>query len=177
MRRRYTSDEFHVFIDDVLGRVPDVGLGTDVIVGFPGEDDEAFRKTCRLVEQIPFNNIHVFSFSARQGTGAYQMGGQVRGDVIAERSKILHRLADQKKKAFYERQIGRELRVLFEERDATGRFVGFSDNYVKVGVETDEDLSNHVRRVHVSDVVDRGVNRPPLAVGEMTVADMRSVRT
>jgi len=170
MRRKYTSDEFSVFIDDVLGRVGDVGLGTDVIVGFPGEDDAAFRRTYRLIEQIPFNNIHVFSFSARQGTGAFQMGNQVPGDVIAERSRILHRLADQKKKAFYERQIGNELRVLFEERDATGRFVGFSDNYVKVGVATNEDLSNCVRRVRVNDVLDRGKNRLPLAIGEIARA-------
>jgi threonylcarbamoyladenosine tRNA methylthiotransferase MtaB len=167
MRRRYTSREFRKFIDYVLERVPDIGLGTDVIVGFPGEDEDAFRNTRRLVEDMPFNNIHVFSFSSREGTGAHRMNDAVLGNVIAERSKLFHRLADRKKRQFYERQCGEVLRVLFEERNADGRFVGFTDNYVKVGVETDRDLCNRIEDVRVMGVTDQGAHRPPLAVGAL----------
>jgi threonylcarbamoyladenosine tRNA methylthiotransferase MtaB len=167
MRRKYTSREFREFVGDALERVPDIGLGTDVIVGFPGEDEGAFRNTCRLVEEIPFNNIHVFSFSAREGTGAHRMTDRVPGNVIAERSRVLHRLADEKKRAFYERQTGRVLRVLFEERNGTGHVVGFTDNYVKVGVETDRDLSNRFGDVRVTGVIGQGAHRPPLAIGEL----------
>jgi len=166
MRRKYTSEEFREFIDRVLERVPDIGLGTDVIVGFPGEDENAFSNTYRLVEEMPFNNIHVFSFSAREGTGAHRMTGAVPGNVIAERSRVFHKLADAKKRRFYQNQTGRVLRVLFEERNADGRFVGFSDNYVKVGVKTDRDLSNCINDVRVTGVIDQGAHRPPLATGE-----------
>jgi threonylcarbamoyladenosine tRNA methylthiotransferase MtaB len=167
MRRKHTSEDYRAFIDDIVERIPDVGLGTDVIVGFPGEDHQAFENTCRLVETIPFNNIHVFSFSAREGTGACGMADQVPGDVIARRSKILHRVADQKRMAFYERQKGQTLRVLFEESASTGHFIGFSDNYVKVGVETRMDLSNRLGRVRIVDVTRPWSHRPPLAVGEL----------
>ena len=175
MRRKYTSREYRKYIDCVLERVPEIGLGTDVIVGFPGEDDRAFRRTVRLVDEIPFNNIHVFSFSARAGTGAHRMDNAVPAGVIAERSKILHQLAGQKKRAFYRSQRGRVLRVLFEERDSAGRFVGFSDNYVKVGVRTDHDLSNRLGRVRVTDVIDRGPNRLPLAVGKLVRRGERDI--
>jgi threonylcarbamoyladenosine tRNA methylthiotransferase MtaB len=167
MRRKYTAKAFREFIDVILERVPDIGLGTDAIVGFPGEGEEAFRNTYRLVEAIPFNNIHVFSFSAREGTGAHRMNDRVPGDVIAERSRILHDLADEKRRAFYDQQTGRVARVLFEERNADGRFVGFTDNYTKVGVETERDLNNRFGDVRVTGVIAQGTHRPPLAVGEL----------
>jgi threonylcarbamoyladenosine tRNA methylthiotransferase MtaB len=144
MRRKYTVSEYEAFIEDVLRRVPDVGLGTDVIVGFPGETESAFRRTCAVIERLPFNNIHVFSFSAREGTGAYGMSDRLPGDVVAGRSRVLHDLARAKKQEFYERQIGRTLRVLFEEPRGDGRYVGFSDNYVKVAVVSEADLTNRL---------------------------------
>ena len=98
-------------MEDVIERVPGVGLGTDVIVGMPGEDDAAFENTVRLIDEFPFTNIHVFSFSAREGTSAYNMSDAVPPHVIAERSRILHRLADRKRHAFYEDQIGGMHRV------------------------------------------------------------------
>ena len=95
------------------------------------------------------------------------MTNAVAGNVIAERSRIFHRLADQKKRRFYERQRGEVLRVLFEERAAAGRFVGFTDHYVKVGVETDRDLCNRFGNVRVTGLIDQGAHRPPLAIGEL----------
>ncbi len=167
MRRRYTTDELRKFFDGVIERVPHVGLGTDVIVGFPGESDEAFGNTCRFVEAVPFNNVHVFSFSAREGTGAHYVANAVPRDVVARRSALLRRLAATKRRDFCRAQRGQVARVLFEERDQTGRFVGFADNYVKVGVETDRDLANRMGLVRVTGVIDRGSSRPPLAMGEL----------
>jgi threonylcarbamoyladenosine tRNA methylthiotransferase MtaB len=169
MRRRYTAAEFIQFIDEVRSRVPGIGLGTDVIVGFPGEDDVAFDRTRQLIESVPFTNTHVFSFSAREGTGAFGLSDAVPGGVIAERSKILHRVGDANKKEFYRNQFDVLHRVLFEERDALGRYVGFSDNYVRVAVRTVDDLSNRLARVRVNGLSDRDAERdtPLVATGDL----------
>lgn len=169
MRRRHSAAEYVEFVESVRARVPGVGLGADVMAGFPGEDEAAFETTCRLVESIPFANVHVFGFSAREGTGAWAMRDRVPGGEIARRSRVLHEIAESKKREFYSNQRGRRLRVLFEERAASGHFMGFSDNYVKVGVVADEDLSNRMGIVSVTDVaVPKDAARAPLlAVGEL----------
>ncbi len=169
MRRKHTATDFLEFVDRVRSRVPGAGIGTDVMVGFPGEDERAFENTCRLVESLPFANVHVFSFSAREGTGAWAMPGRVPGGEIARRSRELHRIADTKKGEFYANQIGERLRVLFEERLPTGHFVGFSDNYVKVGVVTEADLSNRMGVVEVASVLPprRDDRAPLLAAGPL----------
>ena len=172
MRRKYTAGQYRAFIEDVAERVPNVGLGTDVIVGFPGEDDRAFERTCRFVEALPFNNIHVFSFSAREGTGAYRLENQVPGAVIAERSRIMHRIAAGKKREFYEAQVGRVVRVLFEERLTDGRYVGFTDNYVKVAVETPLELANCFGNVLITHLDEPLAHRPLLAVGELVWSEL-----
>ena len=181
MRRKYTVRDYVEFVERVLGRVEGIGFGTDVIVGFPGEDEKGFENTCRVVESLPYANIHVFSFSAREGTGAYGMGEKIPGGEIARRSKTLHAIANEKKREFYASQEGRILRVLFEERAASGHWVGFSDHYVKVGVEAGEegsrggerhstkDLSNRIGFVEVASVRPprKGDPTPLLALGEL----------
>ena len=97
MRRKHTVTDFLEFVERVRSRVPGIGIGTDVMVGFPGEDERAFENTCRLVESVPFANVHVFSFSAREGTGAWAMSDRVPGGEIARRSKALHRIAERTK--------------------------------------------------------------------------------
>lgn len=174
MRRKYTRAEYENFVEDVLMRVPDIGLGTDVMVGFPGEDDTAFRNTCDAVECMPFNNVHVFSFSAREGTGALSMQDQVAPDLIAERSRIIHDLARRKKQRFYESQVGRTLRVLFEERRSDGRFAGFSDSYVKVAVESDDDVSNQLVEVTIAGVDDVDGLGTMVATGELDKLNSRA---
>jgi len=169
MRRKYTAAEYRTFMDDALDRVPGIGFGTDVIVGMPGEDEAALENTARLIDEFPFTNIHVFSFSAREGTSAFTMSDAVSPEVIAERSRILHRLADRKRRAFYESQIGEQHRVLFEERDAAGRWIGFSDNYVKIAVEGDS-LANHIGRVVVHGV-STDERHPIVALGDVVDID------
>lgn len=153
MRRRYTADEYRAFMEGVVERVPNVGLGTDIMVGFPGESDAAFENSVEMITALPYTHIHVFSFSARPRTTAYGMDGKVPADVIRARSERMHRLGEMKKADFYAAQEGRVHRVLFEERAASGAFVGFTDNYVKVSVETGADLSNRMAGVRVTGLV------------------------
>jgi threonylcarbamoyladenosine tRNA methylthiotransferase MtaB len=168
MRRNYTAGEFRQFVEILLRRVPAAGLGTDVMVGFPGESEEAFERTHELVESIPFTHIHVFSFSARKGTAAYLMKNKVPADIIRRRSDVMHRLGEKKKEAYYKGSVGKSLRVLFEERESGGFYVGFSDNYVKVGIESSQELANRFRWVNIEGVRRLELSDSLLATGRIT---------
>jgi threonylcarbamoyladenosine tRNA methylthiotransferase MtaB len=147
MNRRYTAETYRAFLEGVLDEVPDVGLGTDVIVGFPGETDESFERTCRLLESIPFAYFHVISYSKRYGTKASRLPAQVPTGTIKERSERLRDLSFRKRRAFAERFVGREVEVLFEQKDENGLWTGFTGNYLRVGVASAEPLRNRLRRV------------------------------
>lgn len=161
MKRRYTGAEFATFIERVAHRVPDVCLGTDVMVGFPGEDEAAFTTTRTMLADLPLAYFHVFSYSERPHTYAQRYTEQVPSAVTKERSRILRELSARKKAAFYRRFVGRTVRVLFERREDSGRYTGFSDNYIKVGVETAGDLANRLLQVRL-----RGVGKG-LALGRV----------
>ena len=117
--------------------MPDILLGTDLMVGFPGESDADFEASCRLLRETPLAYAHVFTFSERAGTAAARMSDKITPAVKKERSKILHRISEQEKETFYRRFIGREVRVLTEEQDTLGRWLGFSDNYLRVRLAAD----------------------------------------
>ncbi|HEY7697863.1 MAG TPA: tRNA (N(6)-L-threonylcarbamoyladenosine(37)-C(2))-methylthiotransferase MtaB [Vicinamibacteria bacterium] len=147
MNRRYTAEGYRDFVGGVLEEVPDVGLGTDVIVGFPGETDQSFERTYRLLESIPFAYFHVFSYSKRYGTRAAKLSEHVPTETIKERSERLRDLSSQKRRAFAERFLGREVEVLFEQKDESGLWTGLTGNYLRVGVASAEPLRNQLRRV------------------------------
>ncbi|MFQ6113058.1 MAG: tRNA (N(6)-L-threonylcarbamoyladenosine(37)-C(2))-methylthiotransferase MtaB [bacterium] len=153
MRRLYTVSEYVEFLQMVIERIPNVCLGTDVMVGFPGEGDAEFARTYHLLQELPFAYFHVFSFSERNGTAAVKMKDKVDLNVKKERSQILRKLSSQKRKTFYEQQIGKTVSVLMEERNGFGLFQGFTDNYVKVGVPSELELSNRLVNVAVKQVI------------------------
>ena len=154
MNRRYTPDDYRAFVEQVLTVVPDVGLGTDVIVGFPGETDERFESTYRFIESLPFAYLHVFSYSKRYGTKAARHDGHVGSNVIKERSQALRDLSARKKRAFGERFLGNTVEVLFEQQDESGLWTGLTGNYLRVGVVSPEPLKNTIRSVVVNEVTD-----------------------
>ena len=149
MKRRYTRADFTAFIERVAARVPGVCLGTDAMVGFPGEDEAAFANTRLLLADLPLAYCHVFSYSERPHTYAQRYTGPVPPADIQARSRILRELNARKKTAFYRGSIGRTVRVLFERLEDSGLHTGFSDNYLKVGVEASEDLSNRMAMVRL----------------------------
>jgi threonylcarbamoyladenosine tRNA methylthiotransferase MtaB len=170
MRRHYTSREFEEFVRLFISRVPGAGLGTDVLVGFPGEDDAAFEESYALVERLPFTHIHTFSFSARKGTAAYLMKNRVHSEAITSRSERMRALGEKKKEQFYSNLRGETVRVLFERCETSGYHTGFSDNYVKVGVLHDGDLANRFGLVRVDGVTSTGPGDVTIATG--TVIEM-----
>jgi len=115
--------------------MPNLGLGTDIMVGFPGETETHFETSRRFVEKMPFSYLHVFSYSDRPKTAANYFDDKCHPTAIRERSAVLHDLAVKKKGAFYASHIGRTEDVLFEMAESDGLRKGFTRSYVRVGVE------------------------------------------
>lgn len=134
MGRRYSRDAYMETVAYALERIPHLGLGTDIIVGFPGEDDAAFDNTLSLVEALPFSNLHIFPYSRRPGTRAALMPDGVPSDVKKRRSATLKALGDRKRADFAEHFVGRPVSVLIEriKGDATG--TGWSREYIPAQV-------------------------------------------
>lgn len=155
MRRKYSIAEFSDFALQADEMVENLCLGTDVIVGFPGESDASFEETYALLERLPFAYFHVFSYSERKGTLSAKRGEKVPGHVISERSRRLRKLSDLKREVYYGRFLGETDLVLFEQMKK-GRWIGMTSRYVKVGVEFDGDLGNQILPVRL-DRIENGV--------------------
>lgn len=152
MKRLYTVEAFQRFIEKAARLVPDILIGTDIMVGFPGEEDSDFEASCRLLEESPLAYAHVFTYSERPGTASARLDGKVPPAVKKQRSRDIHRLSEAQKRAFYQRMIGKSLRWLSEERDEQGRWLGFTDNYVKVAVSHKGLEANRFARVIVEKI-------------------------
>ena len=164
MGRRYSANEYREFAEDAASRVPGLGLGTDVIVGFPGETDAAFERTRAWLASLPFASYHVFSYSPRAGTRAIRAPARVPPPVIAGRSRVLRAESDRRRREFAERHVGEVVEVLFEKQDRCGRWTGLTDSYLRVGVVSAKPLENALRRVLVASVAPES---PGLAVGAL----------
>ncbi|HZS11752.1 MAG TPA: tRNA (N(6)-L-threonylcarbamoyladenosine(37)-C(2))-methylthiotransferase MtaB [Nitrospirales bacterium] len=103
MKRRYTVAEYAAFVERAAARVPDIAIGTDVMVGFPGETEAAFERTVRLSNDLPFSYLHVFSYSERPGTAANRLPDTVPSSIIAARSRTVSDISRAKRLAFYRR--------------------------------------------------------------------------
>ena len=132
MHRKYRAAQYRERMLAAYERMPDAAFGADVMVGFPGETNEDFEATRRLIEELPFTYLHVFPFSRRPGTPADRMKAQVNGVLLRERSRILRELAAEKNLRFRERHLGRTLRVLTLSETASDGTLALSDNYIKV---------------------------------------------
>ena len=152
MNRRYTSAEYAEKCRILRKYFDDPALTTDVIVGFPGETEEEFGASYDFVDSIDFYETHIFKYSRRNGTKAAVMPDQVSEQVKAERSAAMIGLGERKRAAYEKRYVGREVEVLVEE-DAVmdGRCVqvGHTKEYIKVALESNEDLKNRIVKVRI----------------------------
>jgi threonylcarbamoyladenosine tRNA methylthiotransferase MtaB len=137
MRRKYKSDLYRSRIERIKKRMPDCGIGVDVIVGFPGETDDHFLDTYHFLNELPVSYLHVFPYSERPNTTARKMQGVVPVKTRGERTTQLRSLSEKKKRAFYESQLGNSRPVLFESEVRNGMMQGYTDNYVRVAAEYD----------------------------------------
>ncbi|HJT22666.1 MAG TPA: tRNA (N(6)-L-threonylcarbamoyladenosine(37)-C(2))-methylthiotransferase MtaB [Nitrospira sp.] len=168
MNRPYRVREYVDLVERALRAIPDLGLGTDLMVGFPGESERSFNKTLSLVEGLPFSYFHVFPYSPRPGTAALKLPDGVPVAIARQRAKRLSELSREKSMAFAQRYVGSTVSVLFEKCEMDGFRLGTTANFLRVGVSSPRELVNTIRSVVVSGTSDRW------ALGQL-VAEDRSI--
>ena len=154
MNRRYGVREYEELVEQALQLMPDLGLGTDLMVGFPGEDDQAFENTMQTATRLPFSYFHVFSYSSRPGTAAARLEPQIPPATIRQRSKTLAELSRTKTLAFYQRHIGRTVSVLFEQGERDGFRTGTTANFTRVAVAAEAVAAGSIHPVTITGVMD-----------------------
>jgi threonylcarbamoyladenosine tRNA methylthiotransferase MtaB len=172
MGRRYDTAFYTRLVHRIRAVMPGVAVHGDLIVGFPTEDDGAWQRTLELVGAIAFAGIHVFRYSARPGTPAVRMAGQVDEATKKARAAQLLELAAEGRARFAAEHLGREVAVLFESRLPDGRWRGHAESHILVATnprQADADLENAIGHVRVTGV-DSAV--PELAVGKLVRLDL-----
>jgi threonylcarbamoyladenosine tRNA methylthiotransferase MtaB len=147
MNRKYTAEEFCESVQYLRKYFDHPAITTDVIVGFPGETEEEFEETRRFLEKIHFYEMHVFKFSIRKGTRAERMPDQIPEQVKSARSEILINLAKKMSEEFRQEELGSEVCVLMEEEveiDGQKFWTGFTKDYVRYAVKSEENLHNRL---------------------------------
>ncbi|MFA5575756.1 MAG: tRNA (N(6)-L-threonylcarbamoyladenosine(37)-C(2))-methylthiotransferase MtaB [Tissierellaceae bacterium] len=151
MNRKYGPEDYKKIVGLIREYMPDAGITTDIIVGFPGETDDEFNETCEFVRDIGFSRIHVFKYSPRRGTPAAKYEGQVHGNIKSQRSEKLISLGKEMMKEFNSKFIDRNLSVLFEEESKRQKdyIEGYTRNYIRVKAENNASLIGQVVDVRI----------------------------
>lgn len=150
MQRKHKIKPFAKFVEWAAKAVPDIGLGTDIMVGYPTEGDAEFLNTREVLTDLPFFYFHVFTYSDRPGTPSFQLKPKVPHQVKKERTRNLIELSERKRRAFYTAHLGVTTPVLFETME-DGFWTGYTENYMRVHVRCDESLENQIRNVKLSE--------------------------
>ena len=154
MNRHYTADEYRTIVRNLRAAFENAAITTDIMVGFAGETDEEFAKSLAFAEEIAFAKVHVFAYSRRPGTRAYDMGDQLTNAVKEARSHEMIRVTTATQQAFFKAQIGRTEEVLFEREIQKGVWEGYSMNYTPVAVASGTSLAGEIRSVRIESCTD-----------------------
>jgi threonylcarbamoyladenosine tRNA methylthiotransferase MtaB len=160
MNRPYSSAYYRDLIHHIVGLMPDVAIGVDVLAGFPGETHGAFEKTCNLIEELPVAYLHVFPFSRIEGTAAAALPDAIPPGEIKKRCEHVRGIGQAKRTEFYQKAVGSTCEVLIEgKRDRVkGRLKGLTRNYISVVVEGDDECMNRLVQVRITKVKDGRVS-------------------
>lgn len=149
MNRHYTADEYADIVNNIRRIFDNPSITTDIMVGFAGETDEEFEQSLSFTDMISFAKVHVFSYSRRKGTVADKMPQQVLEQTKNQRSKIMIEHTDKKRLEFLQSQVGRVEDVLFEIKNRSGYFEGYTKNYTPVYLDTDADIIGKIVQVKI----------------------------
>ena len=149
MNRHYDTAEYRRIVNTLRSVFPNAAITTDMMVGFAGETEEEFAKSLAFAKEIAFAKVHVFAYSRRPGTVAYNMPGQVTNAVKEERSRALIAATEETRRVFMQQQLGRTEPVLFEQEAAKNVWEGYTANYTPVHVASQEALSGKILPVYL----------------------------
>lgn len=151
MNRQYERELYQDFVLQAVDTIPDIGISTDVLVGFPGETPLLFDETLKFLENLPLFFMHIFPFSPRAGTPAYSFPEQVPDSEIDRRVDLLIELSKSKRKRFYEESQNTVRTVLFEEKE-NEYWQGYTDNYIRVLSKSPGSLENKLCHVRLENI-------------------------
>jgi len=137
MGRNYSKEEFAVFIEQAIKLIPDICLGSDVIVGFPGETDDDFEECKNFLQSLPLAYLHVFSYSRREGTLAAAFQNQIASKISALRHKILTQRGIELSSRFLLSQKNKTA-LIIPEKSFDGILTGWTDNYIRTSISIQE---------------------------------------
>ena len=144
MNRKYNTNMYRKKVNLIKKYFPDVALTTDIIVGFPGETEIDFEDTLNFVKEIGFSKVHVFKYSPRKGTPAFDFKNQVDGNTKKDRSNRLINLSDELSKKFLSDNLFKQHEVLFEENTNGNKLTGYSRNYIRFSIPYIEGVKNKI---------------------------------
>jgi threonylcarbamoyladenosine tRNA methylthiotransferase MtaB len=157
MARKTTPESFRELVAAARDVMPEVAITTDIIAGFPGETEAEFAKTLDFVHEMDFAGGHVFTYSARPGTGAARMKGQVKIGLRKTRNHILHDALEESAKSYRQKFVGERLSVLWESTSEMGEWgwqmEGYTENYLRVQALAPSPRWNQLDEVVLSDCV------------------------
>ena len=165
MKRKYSLNEMKEFFHEVIQQIPEICIGTDLMTGFPGEEEADFQETCETFLSGPFSYCHVFTYSERDGTASQRLSNQVPMEIRRKRSSKLRSLSASKKMDWHQNQIGKVFNVLIEN-PKNGMYAGYTENYLKIMIGEDHpELANKFARVRVKEAM------PEYCLGELIEFD------
>ena len=159
MKRRYNKDLYRDRINLINNTIPNVCIGVDVIVGFPGETEEYFNETLNFLKELNVSYLHVFTYSERDNTIAAELSNPVPMEVRSKRSMILRSLSDKKRRSFYQSQLGSYKTVLYETENKKGYIYGYTENYLRVRSPWNPELANKLKPVRINRIDNEGYIR------------------
>lgn len=150
MNRHYTADEYAELVEKIRRAFENPSITTDIVVGFPGEDEREFKESCEFVEKVKIAKAHVFSYSRRPNTRADRMSNQVTKAEKEQRSRILIGVCDRIREEFLQSQVGLSCKVLFETLDENLGYFGYSENYTPICVKCEQDVRGEIKTVKIT---------------------------
>lgn len=156
MHRHYNTDEYMTIVNNLRRHFDNCAITTDVMVGFAGETNEEFEQSLEFVRKVGFARVHTFAYSRRPGTVADKFDNQVSKSDKDKRSKVMISETQRMHQNFLNTQIGRTEQVLFEKKRTDGLFEGYTKNYTQVYIKTDDDISNRLINVKLTEQMGEG---------------------
>ena len=149
MKRKYNSDHYRKNIEKIVQYFPRASIGADIMAGFPGETDRQFENTYKLLRELPITHFHVFPYSKRAGTLAAKMPEQIPTPIKKQRVSALIKLGEAKRNELTKKMTGKINEVLFEKRNKNGAFEGYTTNFLKVAMDSSQNLHNQILSVRL----------------------------